>query len=73
MDADQLIPLDQLANRLGELKAGKDDEIVVHCRSGVRSAMAVEVLKAYGYNRAYNLEGGILAWAREVDPAVAQY
>jgi len=73
MDADQLIPLDQLANRLGELRAGKDDEIVVHCRSGVRSAMAVEVLKAYGYNRAYNLEGGILAWAREVDPAVAQY
>ena len=68
-----MIPHDQLASRLGELQAGKDDEIVVHCRSGVRSAMAVEVLKAYGYKRAFNLEGGILAWAREVDPTVQEY
>jgi len=73
MDADQLIPHDQLANRLADLKAGPDDEIVVHCRSGVRSAQAVEVLQDAGYKRAYNLAGGILAWSREIDPSVPQY
>jgi adenylyltransferase/sulfurtransferase len=73
MHADQLIPHDQLAERLGELKAGPNDEIVVHCRSGVRSAIAVEILKDAGYKRAFNLAGGILAWSREIDPSVPQY
>ncbi len=73
LHADQLIPHDELANRLAELKAGKDDEIIVHCRSGVRSATAVEILHDAGYRRAYNLAGGILAWAREIDPSVQEY
>lgn len=73
MGADQLIQLDELPNRLDDLLVGPDDEIVVHCRSGVRSAKAVEILKAAGYRRAYNLAGGILAWSREIDPTVPQY
>jgi len=73
LHADQLIPHDQLADRLSELKAGRDDEIVVHCRSGVRSAQAVEILQHAGYRRVYNLAGGIKAWSREIDPSVPEY
>lgn len=73
MHADQVIPHDELADRIDELKAGPGDEIVVHCRSGVRSARAVEILQAAGYKRVFNLTGGILAWSREIDPSVPQY
>ena len=46
----------------------KDKKVIVHCRSGVRSANAIAFLEqSYGYTNLYNLEGGILAWAREVD------
>jgi adenylyltransferase/sulfurtransferase len=72
IDADQLIPVDQLAERLDELEAGKDEEIVVHCRSGGRSAKATELLREKGYN-ASNLAGGVLAWSDEIDPDVPQY
>ncbi|WP_224995705.1 rhodanese-like domain-containing protein [Cesiribacter sp. SM1] len=58
----QLIPLGTLPHRLNELKAGKDDEIIVHCRSGKRSATAQKFLKQQGYTNVRNLEGGILAW-----------
>jgi len=72
IDADQLIPVDQLANRLDELKADPDEEIVVHCRSGGRSAKATKLLRAEGYD-ASNLAGGVLAWSDEIDPDVPQY
>ena len=66
-----LIPLRDLSERMGELVAG--DEIVVYCRSGARSARAVDFLRSAGFGRAVNLRGGILAWAREIDPAVPTY
>lgn len=55
------IPLGELSERAGEL-AG--ERLVVACRSGVRSAMAVDALRASGWE-AYNLDGGILAWERD--------
>ncbi len=73
MNANQAIPLGELSTRLGELEVGKDSELVVLCRSGVRSAKAVKLLKAAGYKNAINLKGGILAWAKEVDPVVPLY
>ena len=49
-------------------------EVIVHCRSGVRSADVIRALRRAGYtNRLLNLEGGILAWADEIDPAMATY
>ncbi len=72
IDADQLIPVDQLEERLEELEAEKDEEIVVHCRSGGRSAKATELLRRKGYD-ASNLAGGVLAWSDEIDPDVPQY
>jgi adenylyltransferase/sulfurtransferase len=72
IDADQLIPVDELADRLHELKADPDEEVVVHCRSGGRSAKATKLLREKGYN-ASNLDGGVLAWSDEIDPDVPQY
>jgi adenylyltransferase/sulfurtransferase len=66
-----LIPLSELPERLGELN--KDDEIVVHCKLGVRSAKAVAYMSDQGFTNVTNLEGGISAWADEVDPSMPQY
>ena len=73
LGADQLIPVEELAERLSELQADPAEEIIVHCRSGARSARAVQLLKNAGYANAYNLKGGILAWSEEIDPDVPQY
>ncbi|WP_263841848.1 molybdopterin-synthase adenylyltransferase MoeB [Salinibacter sp.] len=72
LDADQLIPVDDLEARLDELDAGPEEEIVVHCRSGARSAKATAFLREQGYD-ASNLEGGVLAWSEEIDDSVPQY
>ena len=65
------IPLGQLPRRLEELP--RDREIVVACRSGARSASAVQFLLHVGFPRAVNLEGGVLAWSRRIDPNVRSY
>jgi adenylyltransferase/sulfurtransferase len=67
----RLIPLGQLPERTAEIHPG--DEVVLHCRSGVRSAHALEYLRAQGYPRVWNLAGGILAWSDEVDPSIPRY
>ena len=67
----RLIPLGELPGRLSELNPG--DEIVVHCKSGGRSARAVALLREHGYGRAANLTGGILAWINEIDPSLLRY
>lgn len=64
------IPMNEVPARLAELP--KDRDIVVMCRSGGRSSKVAEYLHRMGY-RAANLTGGILAWARDVDPAVKTY
>ena len=73
LGAPLLIPVDDLENRLGELEAHRDDEIVVHCKSGRRSARAVKLLQEKGYDNVKNLKGGILAWSEEVDSSVPTY
>jgi molybdopterin/thiamine biosynthesis adenylyltransferase/rhodanese-related sulfurtransferase len=66
-----LIPLGELPRRLMELD--KDDEYVMHCKMGGRSAKAVELMKQSGYTNVRNLTGGILAWSDKVDPSVPKY
>jgi adenylyltransferase/sulfurtransferase len=66
-----LIPLGQLAQRVHELDSSR--EIVAHCRSGGRSAEAVEFLRAAGFRKVWNLTGGILAWADRIDPKMPKY
>jgi adenylyltransferase/sulfurtransferase len=71
LDRARLIPLGELENRMQELNP--DQNLVVYCRSGVRSAKAVNILREAGFPRVRNLAGGILAWADEVQPELPRY
>ena len=66
-----LIPLGDLPKRVNELDHSKS--IVAHCRSGKRSADAVEFLRTAGFTKVQNLTGGILAWADRIDPKMPKY
>jgi sulfur-carrier protein adenylyltransferase/sulfurtransferase len=66
-----LIPLGELPRRVHELDSAR--EMVVHCKSGKRSAQAVDFLRQAGFRKVYNLHGGILSWSTEVDPSVPRY
>ena len=66
-----LIPLGELAARVHELDSARD--IVVYCRTGVRSAQAVGFLQDAGFERVWNLAGGIHAWSDEIDPSIPKY
>jgi adenylyltransferase/sulfurtransferase len=66
-----LIPLGELPRRAHELDSSR--EIVAHCRSGKRSAEAVEFLRKAGFRKIWNLKGGILAWSEQVDASVPKY
>lgn len=54
-------------------KVSKNKPVVVMCRSGKRSAAAIMQLEQQGYTNLYNLRGGILAWAAEIDPTINVY
>src|SRR5207244_9596454 len=66
-----LIPLGELPRRVHEVDSSR--EIVAHCRSGKRSAEAVDFLRKAGFRKVLNLKGGILAWSDEVDPSLPKY
>ena len=68
-----LVPLSQLPNRFHELDKLKSKEIVVHCKSGVRSRKAINFLKQQGFNNLVNVAGGILGWSDQVDSSVPKY
>jgi adenylyltransferase/sulfurtransferase len=66
-----LLPLPQLAQRFRELDPER--EIIVHCKSGMRSIKAVNFLREQGFRNIKNLKGGILAWADRIDPTMPKY
>ncbi len=59
------IPLGEVESRLTELAEYKDQDIVMQCRSGRRSAVAGQILMLAGFSKVHNLEGGILAWEKD--------
>lgn len=71
IDGAVLIPLGELEQRSTELP--RDKRILVHCKSGGRSARAVSLLREQGFENVWNISGGIIAWAREIDPTMAEY
>lgn len=71
IDGSLHLPLGQLEARIGELDPAL--EIGLLCKSGVRSARALRLLQEAGFQKLWNIEGGILAWAREVDPSLPTY
>lgn len=68
----ELIPLDSILEN--KEKISRDKKVVVHCRSGVRSAKAIKKLREkFGFDNLYNLKGGILAYSEEIDERIPQY
>ncbi len=68
----ELIPMGEVMDHVD--KISKDKMVVVHCRSGKRSATVINALEQqHGYTNLYNLQGGILAWAAEIDPSMPNY
>lgn len=67
----RLIPMNTVPARLEEIP--RDRDVVVHCKSGMRSQRVAEFLAQNGYTRVSNLAGGILAWAAEIDPTMQKY
>lgn len=68
----ELIPLATILDNAG--KIASDKKVVIHCRSGARSRTAIEKLeKKFGFKNLYNLKGGILAWADQIDNSLAKY
>ena len=68
----KLIPLGEIMNRRDEIDESR--ETVIHCKAGMRSARAVQLLQQVGYKgNIKNLKGGITAWSNEVDPKIPKY
>ena len=68
----ELIPMNEVPEHLDKIP--KDVPVVVHCRSGARSGRIIQFLEMeHGYTNLFNLKGGILAWADEIDPSMSKY
>lgn len=68
-----LIPLGELMWRADEIDEWKNEEVVVYCHHGIRSAQAIAQLRALGFANLHNLSGGIDRWSLEVDPQAPRY
>jgi rhodanese-related sulfurtransferase len=64
------IPLGNLPSAIDSLPEDKNQEIIVHCRSGARSANAAAFLRQQGFTNVRNLLGGILEWKQKIDPSI---
>jgi rhodanese-related sulfurtransferase len=70
--AGELIPMGEVIDNVD--KISKDKKVVIHCKSGARSASIINVLEnQFGFTNLYNLKGGILAYAREIDNSLNTY
>jgi adenylyltransferase/sulfurtransferase len=65
------IPLSTIEKNIAMIK--RDIPVVVHCKSGARSLLAIEKLNPYGFTNLLNLKGGIIQWIDEVDPTLTKY
>ena len=65
------IPMGDVMDNLD--KISKTKQVIIHCKSGARSGAICQALEKIGYNNVYNLKGGILSWANEVDSTKTKY
>jgi adenylyltransferase/sulfurtransferase len=73
VDKDQLIPRAQWMSAPGLLESHKEDEVVVHCKSGARSLQVTQLLRNNGFKNVKSMAGGILLWNKDVNPGGPQY
>ncbi|MGD9787080.1 MAG: rhodanese-like domain-containing protein [Sulfuricellaceae bacterium] len=71
IDGSLLVPMRDVPAKFGDLDA--QGEVVVICHHGIRSHQVALFLEHYGFTAVYNLQGGVDAWARDVDPAMRKY
>ncbi|WP_232803071.1 rhodanese-like domain-containing protein [Gracilimonas amylolytica] len=64
------IPYEELENRLDEISEHTESELIVMCRSGNTSMDACKKLKEKGFNNVISLQGGMMRWAKEIDPSL---
>lgn len=68
----QLIPMGEVPENMD--KISRDKPVIIHCRSGSRSANLIQFLENnFSFTNLYNLKGGILAWADRIDPSMTKY
>ena len=67
----QLIPMGTIADNIDEIS--KQKQVIIHCKSGRRSASICQYLEQHGFENVYNLKGGILAYAAEIDASIPSY
>lgn len=68
----ELIPMAEVMDKVEAVS--REKKVVVHCRSGKRSASVIQALESqHGFTNLYNLKGGILAWIDEVEPSMTKY
>ena len=68
----ELIPMGTIMDNID--KISKTKKVIIHCRSGARSGSVVQALESqHGFTNLYNLKGGLLAYAKEIDPSLAIY
>lgn len=68
-----LIPVTELESRIDEIAQYKDTEIIVYCRTGVRSAQASSILDSYNFKKVFNVIGGITAWESSNYPIIPEF
>ncbi len=68
-----LIPLQQLGQKIGELRGNEEKQVIIHCRSGSRSLQFAQILKQQGFQDVKSMAGGILLWNKDVNPGGPQY
>ncbi|GIJ26294.1 adenylyltransferase/sulfurtransferase MoeZ [Micromonospora qiuiae] len=68
-----LIPKGEIISGEALAKLPQDKQIVLHCKSGVRSAEALAALKAAGFRDAVHVQGGVLSWIKQIDPSLPEY
>jgi adenylyltransferase/sulfurtransferase len=68
-----LLPVQQLMQRLPELKGKENEQIIVHCKSGGRSMTFTQALRQQGFKNVKSMAGGILLWNKDINPGGPQY
>lgn len=73
IDGANLLPMSEIADRVGELEAVKDAHVVVYCHHGGRSLRVANFLRQQGFARAQSMAGGIDQWAVQIDSSLTRY
>lgn len=73
IDGTTLIPMSEMAERVGELEDKRDSEIIIHCHHGGRSLRVANWLRQQGFSTAQSMAGGIDVWATDIEPGMLRY